>query len=244
MSIARALWILLLAPLLAAASPAARAGEPIELRTGDLRLTHWAQKPSGPAVRWIVSLHGSRGSARTDLGVWLKTLGDRPIGILCIQWWRGDGDDYLRPPEIYREIEDAVARLGIAPGAAVLHGFSRGSANLYAVAAIDAGRGRRLFSHYVASSGGVGLDYPPTRAIAAGAYGPRPLAGTRWVTACGGRDENPERDGCPAMRRTAGWLREQGASLADVIEDPNAGHGALQSEARNAARLYDLLLGR
>ena len=236
--------LLTLLGFLLAAAGAARADAPVELRTGDLRVTHWMQKPAGGAQRWIVSLHGSRGNARTDLSVWQKTLGDRPIGVLAIQWWRGEGDDYLRPPEIHREIEQAVGRAGIAPGTAVLHGFSRGSANLYAVASLDAGKGRRFFSHYVASSGGVALDYPPTRAILNGAYGPRPLAGTRWVLACGGRDENPERDGCPAMRRTAQWLREQGATISELIEDPAAGHGALQSEARNAARLYDVLLPR
>lgn len=226
----------------ALAAPGARAQAIEELRTADLRLTHWVLRPAAGTARWIVSLHGSRGSARADLGVWQKSLGNRPIGVLAIQWWRGEGEDYLRPEEIYREIEQAVARAGIAPGGALLHGFSRGAANLYAVAALDAGRGRRLFTHYVASSGGVAPDYPPTRNIIQGAYGPRPLAGTRWVTACGGRDENPGRDGCPGMRRTAQWLKEQGASLSDVIEDPAAGHGALQLNPRNAERLFDLIL--
>jgi hypothetical protein len=97
--------------------------------------------------------------------------------------------------------------------------------------------GRKLFSLYVASSGGVALDYPPTRAILDGRFGPRPLAGTRWVTACGERDPNPDRDGCPGMRRTGQWLKEQGAILLDAIEDPQSGHGALQLNPRNAERL-------
>jgi hypothetical protein len=102
---------------------------------------------------------------------------------------------------------------------------------------MDNGVGRKLFSLYVASSGGVALDYPPTLEILAGRYGPRPLSATPWVTACGARDPNPDRDGCPAMRRTGQWLKEQGATLLDAIEDPQFGHGALQLNPRNVARL-------
>lgn len=106
---------------------------------------------------------------------------------------------------------------------------------------MDRGQGgRRLFPLYVASSGGVALDFPPTRAILEGRFGPRPLEGSRWVTACGGRDPNAERDGCPGMRRTAEWLRQQGAQVVLAIEDPNGPHGALQADPRNAARLLDL----
>ncbi len=97
---------------------AAQAQPVVDLKSADGSLTHVAWKPSGKIERWIVSLHGTRGSA-----------------------------------------------------------------NLYAVAAIDKGRGRKLFSLYVASSGGVALDYPPTRSILDGRMGPRPLAGTNWVTA-------------------------------------------------------------
>jgi hypothetical protein len=208
--------------------------------SADGSLTHVAWKPSGKVERWIVSLHGTGGSAKTDLAVWQKSLGGRPIGVLAIQWWREQGNAYMPPFEIYREIDFAASKLDIKPGNALLHGFSRGSANVYAVAAIDNGRGRKLFSLYVASSGGVALDYPPTRAILDGRFGPRPLAGTRWVTACGERDPNPDRDGCPGMRRTGQWLKEQGATLLDVIEDPQSGHGALQLNPRNVERLLNL----
>ena len=221
---------------------AAHAQPIVEIRSFDGSLSHLAWKPAGRIERWIVSLHGTGGSAKKDLEIWQKSLGGRPIGILAIQWWRGQGDAYLPPFEIYREIDFAASKLEIRPGNALLHGFSRGSANLYAVAAIDAGRGRKLFSLYVASSGGVALDYPPTRAILDGRFGWRPLDGTRWVTACGGRDPNPDRDGCPGMRRSGAWLKEQGAQVLLAIEDPNTGHGALQLDPRNAARMLDVFL--
>lgn len=195
--------------------------------------------------RWIVSLHGTQGFATDDFAIWHPHLKDRDVGLVCAQWWLGAGDAptaYYTPVQIYHEIDLALQKLGVQPGSVMLHGFSRGSANLYAVAALDAGRGKRYFSLAVASSGGVALDYPPTRAILNGDYGKRPLQGTRWVTAAGGRDTHPDRDGIAGMKRTAAWLKEQGATVAETIEDPDEGHGALQRNAKNARRVLDLFL--
>ena len=225
--------------LLCIAAPAA-AQPLLEIPSQGGGAVHYAWQPAGKVERWIVSLHGTGGSARTDIGIWQRSVIGRGVGVLSIQWWREKGDVYLAPPEIHREIEMATKLLGIAPGRAMLHGFSRGSSNLYAVAALDAGRGRKLFSLFVANSGGASADYPPNRAIAEGKFGSRPLAGTRWITVCGERDPNPERDGCPGMRRTAGWLKEQGAQLVLAIEDPKFGHGALNLNPRNADRVLDL----
>jgi hypothetical protein len=204
----------------------------------------WKAPGTNPK-RWIVSLHGSRGFATDDLAIWYPSLRDRDVGLLSVQWWIGTDDtprSYYAPLQIYREIDIALQKLGVQPGMAMLHGFSRGSANSYAVAAIDTGRGRHYFSLIVASSGGVVTDFPPTRAILAGAFGDHPLRGTRWVTAAGARDPNLDRDGIPAMRRTAAWLEEQGATVIERIEDTAEGHGALQLNAANARRVLDLYL--
>jgi len=195
--------------------------------------------------RWIVSLHGSQGFATDDLAIWAPHLKDREIGLVCLQWWLGTGDrtkDYFTPLEIYREIDLALKKLDVKPGTAMLHGFSRGSANSYAVVAIDAGRGNHYFSLAVASSGGVGLDYPPTRSILDGEFGLRPLRDTRWITVAGARDPNPDRDGIAGMKRVASWLSEQGAVVVESIEDPDNGHGALMRNRKNAQRVLDLFL--
>jgi len=194
---------------------------------------------------WIVSLHGSDGFATDDFAIWHPHLKGRDVGIVCVQWWLGLGDDitsYYAPEQIYREIDNVLQRLGVEPGAAMLHGFSRGSANSYAVMALDAGRGRRFFQLAVASSGGVSTDYPPTQAIIAGKYGKDALKGTRWITSAGAHDPHPERDGIPGMRRTAAWLKEQGAIVLDAIEDPEEGHGALVRNPKNAQRVLNLFL--
>lgn len=203
-------------------------------------------KATKAPTRWIVSLHGTHGFATDDLAIWYPHIKDREVGLLCVQWWLGQGDAtnaYSTPSQIYHEIDLALQKLGVQAGRAMLHGFSRGAANSYAVVALDAGRGRHYFSLAVASSGGVAVDYPPTKAILNGEYGRGPLKGTRWITSAGGRDPHPDRDGIEGMRRTADWLREQGATVVDKIEDPDEGHGALQRNAKNASRVLDLFLG-
>jgi hypothetical protein len=216
------------------------------LPTSDGRSFVVVWKPAGTnPKRWIVSLHGSHGFATDDLAIWHRSLKDRDVGLVSVQWWVGDDDtnrSYYTPLEIYREMDMALRKLGVQPGMAMFHGFSRGSANSYAVAAIDAGRGRHYFSLIVASSGGVATDFPPTRAILAGAFGERPLRNTRWITAAGASDPNPDRSGIPGMRRTAEWLQEQGAIVMERIEDPAAGHGALQLNPKNVRHVLDLFL--
>ncbi|MSU56874.1 MAG: hypothetical protein EXS35_01585 [Pedosphaera sp.] len=193
---------------------------------------------------WIVSMHGKQGFATDDLALWHRHLKDCDVGLVCVQWWLGSGNEpasYYTPEQAHREIDLALKKLGAQTNSVMFHGFSRGSANSYAVVALDAGRdGKHFFSLAVASSGGVGLDYPPTRAILNGDFGPRPLQGTRWITVAGGRDPNPERDGIPGMKRAAAWLKEQGATVVLTIEDPEEGHGALQRNPKNVRRVLDL----
>lgn len=197
--------------------------------------------------RWIVSLHGAgrpaKGFATDDFALWQPNLQDRDVGLICLQWWLGKGSepqDFYTPEQIYREISIALQKLGVQPGAVMLHGFSRGSTNTFAVVALDAGRGKHYFSLAVASSGGVALNYPPTEAILAGDYGSHPLKGTRWITVAGAKDPNPDRDGVAGMRLTASWLKNQGAVVIESIEDRNEGHGALQRNSENVRRVLDL----
>jgi hypothetical protein len=219
--------------------------KPEILPTSDGRsfYTVWRATGTNTPKHWIVSIPGKEGFATDDLAIWSKHLAGRDVGLVSVQWWLGgdnERDSYYRPEQVYREIDRALQKLGVTPDTVMFHGFSRGSANSYAIAALDHGRGKKYFALHVASSGGVALDYPPTRAITAGDYGEQPLRGTRWVTAAGAKDS--ERDGIAAMRRTAAWLKEQGATVEFSIEDPNLGHGALVLNPANAKRVLDLFL--
>lgn len=217
-------------------------------QTSDVKSFYLVWKSDSRPKKWIVSLHGAghpaRGFATDDLAVWSPHLKERDVGIVCLQWWLGTGSerkDFYTPLEIYRQIDDALASLGVEPGNVMLHGFSRGAANTYAVAAIDASRGKRYFSLCVASSGGASMDYGPNQAIARGDFGSTPLKNTRWITVAGGKDSNPDRDGIAGMRRTANWLRDQGASVT-VMEDEASGHGALHLRSENAKKVLDAFL--
>jgi hypothetical protein len=221
---------------------------PEYLPTSDGRsfLTVWRATDTNAPKHWIVSLPGTHGFATDDLAFWSPHLKGRDVGLLSVQWWLGQGDArdaYYTPEQVYHEIDLALQKLRVTPGTVMLHGFSRGSANSYAVAALDAGRGRKYFALNVASSGGVELNYPPTRAIAGGTYGDHPLKGTRWITSAGARDPEPDKSGIAGMRRAAAWLKEQGATVLDRIEDPDYGHGALKLNPKNAKRVLDLFLG-
>lgn len=192
--------------------------------------------------RWMVTVHGTGGFATDQLAVWSAHLKDREIGVISMQWWfgRSGPGDYYPPADLYREIAAALAAQNVTPGYAMLFGFSRGSANSFAVKAIDAGRGKNYFALNVASSGGVALNFPPTAAIAKGDYGKDPLRGTKWVTSAGAKDPNPDRDGINGMRDTKKWLESQGATVVKAIEDPKFGHGALVLNAGDARQVIDL----
>ncbi len=203
------------------------------------------QALKGRPHKWVVSLHGSNGFATRDLEIWSPYLKGRNLGIINLQWWFGGGEktlDYYSPFDIYREVDLLLRRMRIKPGDAMLEGFSRGSANIYAVAALDRKQGPRYFSLFVANAGGAAQDYPPTRLIDSGRFGDMPYQGARWITACGMRDPNPDRDGCPAMRRTGDWLKKLGAEVVLAIEDGNEGHGAFHRNPQNANQVLDWFL--
>lgn len=233
--------------ILALAQKQPRYQEAIKLNPGlsptsDGRSFYLVWKPEGETPQdWIVSLHGHGSFATDDLVAWTRHLAGKHIGLISLQWWLGGDDaDYYMPNELYREIDIAMRHLNIKPRRIMLEGFSRGSANIYAVKAMDVQTGNNYFNLTVANAGGAAADYPPTKAITSGRFGARPFTGTTWVTVCGMKDEHPEQDGCPAMRRTAEWITSMGGIVADRIEDQNLGHGALHMSPQNVQHLLDI----
>lgn len=184
----------------------------------------------------IATIHGHGSWAFDEFFLWHEAAKKRGYGILAIQWWLGEGEkyqDYLTPREIYKTIDQVMTREHIKPGTVLFHGFSRGSANSYAVAALDRTAGKHYFTLIVANSGKPGLDFPPNRDIIQGFLGPTPLQGTHWVTFAGARDTHPERDGIKGMREAAEWIRKYGGVVDLAIEDPDAGHGGFHRNPKN-----------
>lgn len=187
-------------------------------------------------TRFIVTLHGHASWALDEFALWHKAAAQHGMGILALQWWFGGGEsarDYYAPLEMYPQLDRILRAEGVNPGAVLLHGFSRGSANSYALAAIDHTVGGHFFGMVVSNAGGAMADFPPNRDIAAGRFGARPFDGLRWVMFCGGRDENPQRDGCGGMQHAREWVENLGAKVDPFIEDSHAGHGGFHRNPRH-----------
>ena len=192
--------------------------------------------------RPIVTLHGHASWVFDEFRLWKKYAEERRFGILAPQWWFGKDEStkgYMTPQEIYAQVRKRFAREGITRGRAILHGFSRGSTNVYSIAAMDVHSGNRFFGLIIANAGSAIPDYPPTREIDEGEYGDKPFADTRWVLYCGKLDENPDRDGCPGMERTSRWIEEKGGTIALFIKDPKGGHGGFHQNPANIRRALE-----
>jgi hypothetical protein len=63
----------------------------------------------------------------------------------------------------------------------LFHGFSRGSANTYAVAAFDNHSGNRYFGMIISNSGSAEDDYPVNKDITGGKFGTMPYSNTHWT---------------------------------------------------------------
>lgn len=205
----------------------------------------WLPQGSGPASPppMVATLSGHDGWAVDDFFVWHDLIQKRGYGLLAIQWWLGQGEgvsDYLNPEEMYQIISDAFQKIGVRPGTALLHGFSRGSTNTYAVAALDRSLNENYFALIIANAGKASLDYPPTRAIESGRFGPQPFAGTHWVTFAGALDSNPGRDGIKGMRETGEWIQRLGGTLELAMEDPQGDHGGFHRNPKNADAALDV----
>ncbi len=189
----------------------------------------------------IVSMHGSASWAFDEFFLWQEQAAASGLGIVAIQWWFGTGEateDYYTPTALQRELHAALRQLGTAEGSALLHGFSRGSSNIYAAAALDRQAGDRYYAMYLANSGGMTADYPPNTLVSGGSYGYNVYSGTYWIMFCGGKDPNPDRDGCPGMHRSLDWVETYGGVTSLFIEDQAADHGGFH---QSPAHIRDAL---
>ena len=205
----------------------------------------WFPEGSGPKnlPPMVVTLHGHDGWAFEDFYVWHQFLKERKYGFLAIQWWLGKGEaisDYLLPNEIYRVIDDVFRELEVKPGTALLHGFSRGSANIYPVAAMDRSLKNNYFALFIANAGKANSNYPPVGEIEKGVFGSEPFLGSHWVTYGGGKDPNPERDGIQGMREAGEWIKRFGGTVDLAIEDPDSGHGGFHRNPKNTNTALDI----
>lgn len=178
----------------------------------------------------IVTVHGHNGHALHQYRSWQPYATSHHLGLVSVEWqtsW-GRNAQFLSPQGTYGMIRRAVAREGVAPGRVLLHGFSQGSHESFALTALDRAQAH-LFAMTLAESGGDGRPADPTAGFAR----------TRWDIYCAGRDPWPNLSGCPAMRRARAMLRRSGATVTRLMVDPPAAHGGFLRNARDV----NLVLG-
>jgi hypothetical protein len=196
----------------------------------------WWQPGSGVPTGVIVGLHGHGSYATDDLAMWQPYALARGYAVLALQWWFGGGEatnDYYSPAEMYPIIAGILAEKGVQPGTVLLQGYSRGSANSYAMTALDAASGNRFFGMTLSISGGAAAGYPPNMQVVAGDFGKQPFNGVQWVMYCGEKDPDPTINGCPAMTASKNWVTQYGATFKLLIDDPNGDHSGFMTNSSN-----------
>jgi hypothetical protein len=197
----------------------------------------WQPAGSKPPAGVIVPLSGHDGWAHDGIYLWQPYAEKYGYAILSLQWWFGQGEstaDYYTPEQMYPLITAMLAEKGAAPGKVFFNGFSRGSANSYAMAALDnAATGKHWFGLVLSNAGGAAANYPPNQQIVAGAYGTQPFKGMQWAMYCGEKDPDPTLNGCPAMKSARDWVTGYGATVQIFIDDPNGDHGGFMLNAAN-----------
>lgn len=183
----------------------------------------------------IVDLHGSDAFAYDSIAAWHKEAEERGYGVLALQWWFGTGDaaeDYYTPKQIYALLSPIMDELGLTPGNAVLHGFSRGSASTYGVMYYDADQSEPFFGAAIANAGPMSMDYSMYADFMRGRYGRTPLKNTRWILYCGEYD-GTNGDTCAQTETTSRYLVRFGGVVDLFMRDANGEYGGFQTSITN-----------
>ncbi|MBI3828025.1 MAG: hypothetical protein HY291_00820 [Planctomycetes bacterium] len=190
-----------------------------------------------------MTLHGHAGNAFNEFFLWHAEAAKRGCAIVALQWWFGKGEspeDYYTPKELYAESESILRGLKAPPHSVLLHGFSRGSANIYGVTAYDRSSKNDFVLLTIANSGKASPDFPVNKDIDQGVFGAKPFDGTHWVLYAGAADPHPDRDGVAGMREARDWVTKHGGTVERLIEDPQGGHGGFHRNPENMRTALDV----
>ncbi|MDX6696933.1 MAG: hypothetical protein QOE65_330 [Solirubrobacteraceae bacterium] len=219
---------------------AARAAGARVAPTPDGRSFYVQSRPGARGGNAIVTFHGYLSTAFDGFSQFQAEAARRGYTLIAIHWRLGrTSRDSYTPGQMYAQARTLLRRAGIAPGDAVLHGYSSAAPRIYGVAALDR-RASRVFALSIGDAGGARPPLPMYRAVFGGGLGPRPLAGTHWVLFCGGRDPDPTLTGCPIMRRTRTLIRARGGTVDRFIADPRSSHGGFHQHPENQRAALDV----
>lgn len=225
-------------------------GTPTKVPTSDGKQYFYYGYPAGQnnksPKKIIFSLPGHGSTAEKDYAAWKPQLTENgTYALASLNWWDGKGEaptNYYSPTEALKQIKAFLTSQGYTDSDfVVLFGFSRGSANTYAVKANDAMSPTPIIDAVISASGKYQSDFAMTDAMLNYNSG-KPYSGTPWILACGEKDDNPTRDGCIGMNETKTFLIGKGANVLAVLSDPNGTHGAFhQSPLKLAVQALSLL---
>ena len=200
----------------------------------------------------IVTLHGSGGHAERMFNLWYRNRSNHEYAIIALQYAKSDEQgnmEFQDCQEIYqnlRSIVDHIVKAGLCDNqtALVLHGFSRGSARIFELAAMDrATDGMRAFAAFIADSGtslaeNRGELSPFLRKLSRNAYN-----GVRFWLYCGAGDHGGRT--CIGMRKMRMFIMAHGGKVDDLFIYETNRHGILitggprrKSRALNALFSY------
>ena len=176
----------------------------------------------------IVSLHGTGGCAEWMLNHWYQTsTAEHAWALVALQYYDRQSKQYDDDAVIYQNLQtlwaDLQSHCPVAGSALFYHGFSRGSAQSFAVAIRDRAS-EQLFAAFIADSGCAGLNYPTLRDAPADA-----LAGARFWMWCGENDVSTvdhDRMTCDVMQEDMRpYVEEHGGGVDALIQEEGAAHG-------------------
>ena len=178
--------------------------------------------------RIIVSLPGHGTTADDGYKAWKTHIEGGQYALAEFNWWDGNGEnktDYYSPPDAVKQIREFLTSQDYTSNdIVILHGFSRGSANTYAVIANDRIDSKPVFDAVISNSGRYEADFPLSSKTLTDTEITKLFKNFPWILVCGGKDPNTK-SGCPGMEDTKSFLTAHQANVLALLTDPNQGHG-------------------
>ncbi len=228
-------------------------GKIVSLSNGGFFLEWFPENWNSLKTRYIIiSLHGSGGHAERMFNLWYRNRSYHDYAIIALQYAETDAQDDMRFQnchEIYQNLRSIVEHIGkadshISNNTLILHGFSRGAARIFELAALDrAANGMHVFAAFIIDSGSSlaenqGELSPFLDKLSRNAYN-----GARFWLYTGAGDHGGRT--CIDLRKMSKFITDHGGKVDDLfIYDTNQ-HGILitggpymKSKALNALFTY------
>lgn len=209
----------------------------------------WIPPGTETVTRAIATISGHGSWAFDEFYLWHDAAQRHGCAVIALQWWFGGGEryqDYYAPEDMYPLFVEQFRAMELKDHSVLFHGFSRGSANSYAMTFLDRRDSTPFFALTVANSGGYEPNFPMHRdTMTDASRSDSILSGTHWALFAGGRDPHPERSGIAGMNRTQDWIKSQGGVIDLFIRDSQTGHGGFHrtpAHVESVMSLYDRLM--